>query len=250
MHVVKWEKTLIEVLRMDDDPGSAAATVNAIEQFWPSLDGAGSLVGVYKAALVYSLNMTPTLNAEGDVVKKWEMTQVEPDVPLAQTWEEFCLSHLAMSSKAASAYKRLWQIYHIGLGRDVEELVRCGLFRLRAACGTIAKMIKNGAIDHRLLNIMFGDANTPPISRGAFLLLLGQLKEPADPLPGKLQLTVEIDQFAIAGHLHITVSLTQDDQVSHIDAWQVRCIEDDAPADATGIRVSHVESFMCRVRQI
>lgn len=271
MEIVRWQPTLEEILTLDLDTSTAALSIRSIVEFWPLLDRADTLAGVCKAALVYSLARTRVLTDAGDIVPKWRLVQIDEAWPLVNTWADFCLMHLGMTAGKANAYGSLWEVYHVDLGKSFEDMAAAGMFRLKAACGTIRGQLDRGIHDKELLGIIFGKPDVcstcfyerheeltecpgcgqdwqglGPAPRGELLIKIAQLNKPTGPI----RLDAGIDTLSHQGYVYVTPTLEMDGKTSYLPPWEVKIIKDDAEPDDLGIRESHKDEFLRRLRRL
>lgn len=71
------------------------------------------------------------------------------------TWAAFAMDTLDMSPGAASARKRTWEVYHVGLGWSVEALRLAGPSRLGLAVGEMGRSLRQGG-DPELTTLLLG----------------------------------------------------------------------------------------------
>jgi len=92
------------------------------------------------------------------------------------TWSAFAMDTLDMSPGSASARKRTWEIFHIGLGWPVDMLLRAGPGRLGLAVGEMARTLPQGG-DPVLAAKLLG-TGTPKTAAADALALVEVKQEP------------------------------------------------------------------------
>lgn len=90
------------------------------------------------AGIVYSFSETKVLTGDGEVKAKWEICQIDQDRPISQGWVEFCEDHLKVPSTTASRYKRVWEVFVVGLGYEPGDLAEVSVGNLADAIGSLA----------------------------------------------------------------------------------------------------------------
>ena len=204
----------------EEDEASIARTVSV----WTEVDAADDETFVVKAAAIYDL--ATTVLSTGN--PKWRETFLreydDEGIPLPdpETWSAYCAMQLRMSKSAATAYKRVWEVFAVEMGYPPAMLLQAGKSKLAAAVGTVSKMFPARSPELELA--LFGDPNqcsicrhiilddpkphacpgcstvwtsVKPLSFAKLLALLARLKAqqllPAETEDGRLEWTYEIE---------------------------------------------------------
>jgi len=260
-------------------PDMALTSLPAIAALWPALEAGEGVAAVCKAALIWSLKHV-VVQDSGRFSKKWQAAQIAPGEPLARSWPEFCVVHLAMDAGTVSAYDRIWEVYHVALGYGMEDMVKAGVFRLKAAGPLLERLWKEDVVEERLTRALFGaedvcagcggyvsqaTATCPhcgdafkPVPVASRRELVGVVKAVRDEyFPGSRSDAPDLDVLASVEYeydeveddgLRVKVYRVLADAklegvTSALPPWEVPVIADDAPEGALGIRSSHQDAF-------
>lgn len=93
------------------------------------------------------------------------------------TWSSFAMETLNMSPGSASARKRVWEVYHVGLGWTVEMMMRAYRSCMGLAVGEMARSLPEGG-DPKLFTLLLGGAARPLLADGD-----GQQEQEAEVAP-------------------------------------------------------------------
>jgi len=133
------------VLQDAQDVGEACQRSAELWRIGSAYETCGLII---RAGLIYGFKTTklPTTGAP-----KFTAVQIDPNKPLTDDWEQFCLSHLGMTADTASGYKRLWEVYVVKYGFSIRDLARAGKAKLVA----LVHRVDNDP-DPEALRLLFG----------------------------------------------------------------------------------------------